>query len=59
MVMPASVGFFQPTGEVMKKVILITLFAIIPSFSHQQTLTKEQEVAINFGQQVEIGRAHV
>ena len=37
----------------MKKLFLITIFAIIPVVSHQQPLSLEQEVAIDLGQQIE------
>ena len=37
----------------MKKLFLITIFAIIPVVSHQQPLSVEQEVAMDIGQQIE------
>ena len=37
----------------MKKLFLITIFAIIPVVSHQQPLSVEQEVAMDLGQQIE------
>jgi len=37
----------------MKKFILITLFAMLPVVSHQQEITKEQEVSLDMAKQME------
>ena len=37
----------------MKKLILITLFALLPSISHQTELSEAQNIALNLGQQIE------
>ena len=40
------------TGEIMKKFILITLFALLPVVSHQQPLSEVQEVSSELAQQI-------
>ena len=42
----------SPTGESMKKFILITLFALLPVVSHQQPITEVQEVSSELAQQI-------
>ena len=42
----------SPTGESMKKFILITLFALLPIVSHQQPITEVQEVSSELAQQI-------
>ena len=37
----------------MKKLILITLFAMLPVVSHQQPISEVQQVSMNLGQQIE------
>jgi spore germination cell wall hydrolase CwlJ-like protein len=37
----------------MKKLILITLFVLIPSLSHQEELSEVQNIALDLGQQIE------
>ena len=42
----------SPTGESMKKFILITLFALLPVVSHQQPISEVQEVSSELAQQI-------
>lgn len=37
----------------MKKLILITLFALFPVISHQEPLTEKQQISFNLSQQIE------
>lgn len=46
-------AFNTHKGEVMKKFILITLFAMFPVVSHQEPLSEVQEVSFELSQQIQ------